>query len=190
MIYYYKICLKIIVKIKYQGGIWMKKYLMPVLMGVIFILTGCSDDSASNESNIKEMVSELSASNIVESASINDKTLIVKDSGDENVYTLPDDEFFVSIAPYISYTHPCEFHSLTGCQGELMNEEMDVKITDEDGEVHVDEKLTTLENGFLDFWLPRDKNYSLEINYDGKTVESDFSTFENNSTCLTDLQLK
>lgn len=62
-------------------------------MGVIFILTGCSDDSASNESNIKEMVSELSASNIVESASINDKTLIVKDSGDENVYTLPDDEF-------------------------------------------------------------------------------------------------
>lgn len=190
MIYYYKIFLKIIVKIKYQGGIWMKKYLMPVLMGVIFILTGCSDDSASNESNIKEMVSELSASNIVESASINDKTLIVKDSGDENVYTLPDDEFFVSIAPYISYTHPCEFHSLTGCQGELMNEEMDVKITDEDGEVHVDEKLTTLENGFLDFWLPRDKNYSLEINYDGKKVESNFSTFENDSTCLTDLQLK
>ncbi len=190
MTYYYKICLKIIVKIKYQGGIWMKKYLMPVLMGIIFILTGCSDDSASNESNIKEMVSELSASNIVESASINDKTLIVKDSGDENVYTLPDDEFFVSIAPYISNTHPCEFHSLTGCQGELMNEEMDVKITDEDGEVHVDEKLTTLENGFLDFWLPRDKNYSLEINYDGKKVESNFSTFENDSTCLTDLQLK
>lgn len=51
-----------------------------------------------------------------------------------------------------------------------MNEEMDVKITDEDGEVHVDEKLTTLENGFLDFWLPRDKNYSLEINYDGKKL--------------------
>ena len=86
MIYYYKICLKIIVKIKYQGGIWMKKYLMPVLMGVIFILTGCSDDSASNESNIKEMVSELSASNNVESASINDKTLIVKDICAETIH--------------------------------------------------------------------------------------------------------
>src|SRR5699024_12359839 len=103
MIYYYKICLKIIVKIKYQGGIWMKKYLMPVLMGVIFILTGCSDDSASNESNIKEMVSELSDSNIVESASINDKTLIVKDSGDEIVYTFYDVVFFLSNARYISY---------------------------------------------------------------------------------------
>ena len=168
----------------------MKKYIMPIFLGVIFMLAGCSDYSVSNESNIKEMVTELSASNIVESASINDKTLIVEDDGDEDIYNLPEDEFFVSIAPYISYTHPCEFHSLTGCQGEMVNEEMDVKIIDEDGEVHVDEKLTTLENGFLDFWLPRDRNYTLEINYDGKKVESDFSTFENDSTCLTDLQLK
>lgn len=163
---------------------------MPILLSVIFILAGCSDDSVSNESNIKEMVSELSASNIVESASINDKTPIVEDEGDQKIYNLPEEEFFVSIAPYISYTHPCEFHSLTGCQGELVNKEMDVKIIDEDGEVHVDEKLTTLENGFLDFWLPRDRNYTLEINYDGKKVKSDFSTFENDSTCLTDLQLK
>lgn len=168
----------------------MKKYLMPTLLGIIFVLAGCSDDSASNESNIKEMVSELSASNIVESASITDQSLTVEDDGEENVYSLPEDEFFVSIAPYISYTHPCEFHSLTGCRGELMNEEMDVKIIDEDGEVHVDETLTTLENGFLDFWLPRDKSYTLEINYEEKTVESDFSTFENDSTCLTELQLK
>ena len=168
----------------------MKKYIMPLLIGVIFMLAGCNNDSVSNESNIKEMVTELSASNIVESASINDKTLIVEDDGDEDIYNLPEDEFFVSIAPYISYTHPCEFHSLTGCQGELVNEEMDVKIIDEDGKVHVDERLTTLENGFLDFWLPRDRNYTLEINYDGKKVESDFSTFENDSTCLTDLQLK
>src|SRR5699024_12825287 len=128
----------------------MKKYLMPTLLGLIFILAGCGNDSVSNESNIKEMVSELSASNIVESASINDQTLIVQDDGDENVYTLPDDEFFVSIAPYISYTHPCEFHSLIGCQGELMNEEMDVKITDEDRVVNGDVKLTSLGYGYLD----------------------------------------
>lgn len=168
----------------------MNKNLMVVFLGLLFILAGCGNDTASNDSKIKEMVSELSASNIVESASINDKTLIVEDEGKEDIYNLPDDEFFVSIAPYVTYTHPCEFHSLTGCQGELVSEEMNVKITDEDGEIHIDEKLTTLENGFLDFWLPRDKNYTLEINYDGKTVESDFSTFENDSTCLTDLQLK
>lgn len=40
---------------------------------------------------------------------------------------------------------------LTGCQGELINKEIDVRITEEDGEIHVDKKFTTLENGFLGF---------------------------------------
>src|SRR5690625_5517769 len=74
----------------------MKKYLIPVLLGLMVILAGCGNDSASNEINIKEYVSELSASNIAESASINDKELIVQDSKDEEIYDLPKDEFFVS----------------------------------------------------------------------------------------------
>ncbi len=111
-------------------------------------------------------------------------------SGEEDIYNLPEDEFFISVAPYLTYTHPCEFHSLTGCQGELVNEEMDVKITDEQGKVHFDETVTTLENGFMDFWLPRDKQYTIEISYQNKHAEYAFSTFEGDSTCLTDLQLK
>lgn len=165
----------------------MKKYLMTAFLCSILIVAGCG--KSSEEVNIKEFVSELSASNIVESASIDDRNLFVEDDGEESIYNLPDDEFFVSAAPYINYTHPCEVHSLTGCQGELKNEEMDVKITDDQGEVHVDEKLMTLENGFLDFWLPRDRNYTMEINYDDKALKHDFSTFEGDSTCLTDLQL-
>ncbi|MCK1975685.1 CueP family metal-binding protein [Jeotgalicoccus huakuii] len=168
----------------------MKKYLMPTFLGLTLIIAGCGNESASNEIDIKEFVSELSASNTVESASINDKNLVVQDGGNEDTYTLPENEFFVSVAPYLTYTHPCEFHSLTGCQGELVNEKMDVKITDDEGEIYVDETLTTLENGFLDFWLPRDKNYTMEISYHDKTVNHDFSTFEGDSTCLTDLQLK
>src|SRR5699024_2393305 len=101
----------------------MKKYLIPVLLGLMVILARCVNDSASNEINIKEDVSELSASNISESASINDKALIVQDSNDDEIYDLPKDEFFVSVAPYITYIHPCEFHNLTECQGELVNEE-------------------------------------------------------------------
>lgn len=172
----------------------MKKYLVFAFLSVTLIVAGCGNDSASNEStsseiDVKEFVAELSASNIVESASIDDKNLLVEDGGDQDTYELPEDEFFVSAAPYMTYTHPCEVHSLTGCQGELANEEMEVKITDEEGEVHIDETMTTLENGFLDFWLPRDKNYTMEVNYEGNTLEHDFSTFEGDNTCLTDLQL-
>src|SRR5699024_577602 len=150
----------------------------------------CDYDSTTNEIKTKEYVSELSDSNIAESASINDKEIIVQDSKDEENYDLPKDDFFVSVAPYLTYTHPCKFHNLTGCQGELVNEEIDVKITDEQGKVYIYETIQTLENGFLDFWLPRDKQYTIEISYQDKYTEYSFSTFEGDSTCLTYLKLK
>lgn len=168
----------------------MKRYLMPALLCLTMILAGCGNDSALNETNIKEFVSQLSDSNIVESATINDETLVVQDGVEEDIYNLPEDEFFISVAPYLTYTHPCEFHSLTGCQSEMVDEEMDVRITDEQGKAHFDETVTTLENGFMDFWLPRDKQYTIEISYQNKYTEYTFSTFEGDSTCLTDLQLK
>src|SRR5699024_12202939 len=70
--------------------------------------------------------------NIAESASIDSELLMVTEDGGEQIYDLPDGEFFVSVAPFITYTHPCSVHSLTGCQGELVNADMDVQITDED----------------------------------------------------------
>src|SRR5699024_4018621 len=78
----------------------------------------------------------------------------------ETTYDLPEDEFFVSIAPFVETTHPCTNHSLTGCQGELVEKEFDVYIQDEDGNVVVDETMTSFENGFIDFWLPCDKTYN------------------------------
>lgn len=78
---------------------------------------------------------------------------------------------------------------MTGCQGELANEEFDVYIEDNDGDVVVDKTVTSLENGFIDFWLPRDKTYQIEITHDGKKAESEISTFENDATCITDMQL-
>jgi hypothetical protein len=78
---------------------------------------------------------------------------------------------------------------LTGCQGELVEKEFDVYIEDEDGKVMIDEKITSLPNGFFDLWLPREKTYTVTISYDGKTVESELSTFENDGTCITTMQL-
>jgi len=164
-----------------------------MLLFTIF-LVACSDDSISEEGyteDIKGLVHEYSVGDISdETASITSKELIVTDQDDtETIYQLPEDEFFVSIAPFINETHPCTNHSLTGCQGELVEAEFDVYIEDEDGNVVIEDTLKTEANGFIDLWLPRDKNYNIIIHHDGKKVESEFSTFEQDGTCITTLQL-
>jgi hypothetical protein len=80
-------------------------------------------------------------------------------------------------------------HSLTGCQGELAEKEFDVYIEDSKGNVILDERVKSLANGFFDLWLPRDKTYKIKISQDGKTVESEFSTYEKDGTCITTMQL-
>lgn len=78
---------------------------------------------------------------------------------------------------------------MTGCQGELVEKEFDVLIEDEDGNVILDEKVTSQANGFIDLWLQRDKNYQIKIEQDGKAAELEFSTFEGDDTCITTMQL-
>ena len=160
------------------------------------LLVGCgetssNDDAALKVENIKELVSDYSgATNKSESASITSQQLIVnKADGDKLVYDLSEEDFFVSIAPYVDQTHPWTNHSLTGCQGELADKEFDVYIEDTEGNVILDEKLKAKSNGFFDLWLPRDKTYQVKIKYDGKVSESEISTFENDGTCITTMQL-
>jgi hypothetical protein len=78
---------------------------------------------------------------------------------------------------------------LTGCQGELIKKEFDVYIEDTEGNVILDDKVKSKDNGFVDLWLPRDKTYKIMIEHDGKKVESEISTFEKDATCLTNMQL-
>ena len=101
---------------------------------------------------------------------------------------MPKDEFFVSVAPYINKPILAN-HSLTGCQGELVDKEFDVYIEDSEGNKILDESIKSLANGFIDLWLPSDKNYHMAISYDGKTAESEISTFEDDYTCVSTLQL-
>lgn len=169
----------------------MKKLLLPLSIIMMF-LTGCSGESSAENSaeGIKEYVAELSGSGKMVAASIDYGNLYVEDEDVEEVYKLPEDEFFVSFAPYLTTTHPCEIHSLTGCQGEMADTDIEVKIVEADGEVHVNKMMMTMENGFVDLWLPRDREYTMTINYEDKSVESEFSTYEGDNTCLTELQLK
>jgi len=104
---------------------------------------------------------------------------------------MPDDEFYVSFAPYIDQTHDCFFHSLTTCAGELQNADIEVSVTDSDtGEVLVDEARTTFDNGFVGVWLPRGINASVTIRYEDLVATTDISTSaEDDATCVTTMQL-
>lgn len=123
-------------------------------------------------------------------ASIRPDNLVVSDQqGRETSLPMPENEFYVSLAPYVTQTHDCYFHSLTTCLGELQNEDFQVTITDSEGTVLVDGTHRTYSNGFLGLWLPRDIDATITIQRDGQTVTAPLSTSDDAPTCLTTLQL-
>lgn len=100
------------------------------------------------------------------------------------------DEFFISVAPYVKKTHECDFHVPTGCTGEMIGAKMHLKITDQEtGEVIKDEPVQIQKDGFLDLWLPRDKNFVFEFTYKGKKATEVLGTFEDSRTCVTTMKL-
>ena len=123
-------------------------------------------------------------------ASVRNDELLLSSDDQEVVVDLPDNQTYVSIAPYLTSTHDCFYHSLTTCLGELDNEDIQVTITDEaTGEVLVDEATTTFDNGFIGFWLPDDVTGLIEVSYQGRTGTREFSTADDGATCVTDLRL-
>lgn len=175
----------------------MMKRILFAITSILFILvmSACSDGATEADQNdvedIKALVHEYSVGEFDDvSASISSHELIVTDEDKkETTYELPADEFFVSIAPFETETHACAIHSLTGCQGEMVKKEFEVYIEDEKGNVVENQTLTSLENGFLDLWLPRDHTYHVTIKHKGKVSESEISTFEGDNTCITTMQL-
>jgi len=179
-------------------GVRQMKFKIAVAFACIMIfLVACGGEGNSEDAKsldtkeMKELVQDYTTRNLqAESASITSTELIVKDNDNqERVYDLPEDEFFVSIAPFINDTHPCDIHSLTGCQGELVEQDFDLQVTDSAGNVIIDEIKRTEANGFIDLWLPRNETYNVIITQDGKTTESEISTFEEDNTCITTMQL-
>jgi len=119
-----------------------------------------------------------------------DAVLLSDDDGNQATLDLPDDEFYVSIAPYLDQTHDCHFHSLTTCLGELRNENIDITVTDaSDDTVILDETIHTYDNGFAGLWLPRGIDATLTIEHDDQTASTLISTSGDDPTCLTTLQL-
>lgn len=92
------------------------KFKIPIMFLIVTaFLTACgggSDESPQIEStaDLKEVVNDYSTGEISEGAnhqaSITAQQLIISEDDDQVVYDLPEDEFFVSIAPFINETHP------------------------------------------------------------------------------------
>lgn len=124
-------------------------------------------------------------------ASVQPTELMLTDTarGSAATLPLPDDTFYLSVAPYEAQTHDCTFHSLTTCLGEMAGETVDVTVIDAAGQTILDEARTTYDNGFVGLWLPRDLAGTIRIEHDGKTASAPITTGADDLTCLTTMQL-
>lgn len=117
--------------------------------------------------------------------------VLTSDTDGVTTLPIPEDRFYLSVAPYQQRTHDCYFHSLTTCLGELSGEQVDVTVTDQQsGEVVLEETRTTFDNGFTGIWLPRDLQGTIEVSHAGRTASAPISTVHDDDlTCLTTLEL-
>ncbi len=124
-------------------------------------------------------------------ASVQPNALVLTDDQErETQLPMPEDEVYISIAPYRAQTHDCYFHSLTTCLGELVNTEVQVTLTGDDGGVLVDEARRTYDNGFIGIWVPRGISSTVTIEHEGQTGTATISTMnEDDPTCITTVQL-
>jgi hypothetical protein len=112
-----------------------------------------------------------------------------KKSGKTVEIPLPADQLVVAFAPYISKTHPCEIHYMSGCQGELIETPVKVTATLADGAVLLDEEITTMKNGFLELWLPRNQEITVTMEARGRKAAGTIGTFPDSNTCITTFHL-
>lgn len=124
-------------------------------------------------------------------ASVRPDSVIVSDPrGYETAVPLPEGEFYVSVAPYVTRTHGCFSHSLTTCLGELRDAPIRVRATNvADGAVLVDETTRTYDNGFVGLWLPAGTEVDLVVEHDGRTGRATLGTGPDDPTCVTTLAL-
>lgn len=116
-----------------------------------------------------------------------DQLVLADDQGE---VSLPiNDGFYLAFAPYVNRTHECFNHNLATCQGELVEQEMQVTITADDGRTLVNGPLTSFANGFIGVWLPKNVQGQITVEHDGKSATAPLSTGAEDPTCVTTLQL-
>jgi hypothetical protein len=176
----------------------MKKIFMFVTMLIVtFTLSACSSNNALANIGLegmsgKEILTGVADGSVVVDGfglSVYDDELIVILDDTRVSVDMPDDEFYLSVAPFIESTHECAFHSATGCRGELKQEEFFVEFIDSDGNIILSESMMSMSNGFIDLWLPRDIEGTLTITQGELSAIKLISTEAGEPTCETTMQL-
>ncbi len=98
--------------------------------------------------------------------------------------------FYVAISPYLTTTHPCTFHAKGSCQGELRLVALRYSLRSPDGTVQRTGTVRTGSDGFLEWWLPQNKNYVVTFSFGGREGTSTFSSFSGDATCVTTIHLR
>jgi hypothetical protein len=78
---------------------------------------------------------------------------------------------------------------MSSCQGELPEKEFTVRATDQNGNLLVNETITTLKNGFFELWLPRNRRIELSIQRFNQKAQGVIETFDKSKTCITTFRL-
>lgn len=120
--------------------------------------------------------------------SVRPAELVLSDSTSEQKTTLPmpEDSFYLAMAPYTERTHQCFNHNTATCKGELAGgDTFHATLVDSSGKTVVDQDVTTYDNGFGSLWVPRHLTGTLTITHQGKKVTVPVSTEDDAPTCLT-----
>lgn len=72
----------------------------------------------------------------------------------------------------------------------MVQKEFNVKAVDQEGNVLVNETISTLRNGFFELWLPRNRRIELQIRGLNRKAQGTIETFEDSKTCITTFQLR
>lgn len=109
-------------------------------------------------------------------ASVRADELVLTENGASTSMPLPAEKFYLSVAPFKTYSHECFFHSLTTCEGELSPVPVSVKVSDDSGNLVLEKTTVTADNGFVGLWLPRNIKGTLSITSQDASGEVPIST--------------
>lgn len=124
-----------------------------------------------------------------------DKVTATFAGGEQAHVAIPDELFYLSIAPWLNFTHPCGNHVPTGCTGELIGEEMHMTAVDvETGEEIMNQMVTTQHDGFIDFWVPSNRTLEFTFHHGDehgvwREAKEVLTTHADSRTCITTMQL-
>lgn len=103
---------------------------------------------------------------------------------------LPNNEFYLAVAPYLNHTHSCEIHYTSSCDGEMKERTFEINALDEHGNLILNNSISSMRNGFFELWLPRNKSIKLQIKYNTSIGEEILTTSDGSRTCITTIKLK